>query len=433
MISTRKRPWLLGAPLIPVLTNVFEPSIALRQRSWGGSTPSANAGDLASLVVGNTAFALDLYAELRQEFEGNLLFSPYSISLALAMTYAGARGETATQIAEALRFSLDQSQLHHSFAMVNNDLTERGNAEDDPSNMVTARALRIASALWGEQTYPFSADIAEHYDAGLQKTDFINAPEAAREEINAWVAEQTDDRIQDIVGEGDVTSDMRLVLANAIAFHAAWYLQFSTRDTSDDTFHLLDGTTVTVPFMFQHAHFDYARGEGFQAIELPYAGSGSNPGDFAFTILLPDKREFASFEQGLNVAVLTAAIRQLEWTEALIHLPKFAFTFDAGLSAPLQALGMVDAFDPGGADFTGMLDGTLPPALWLDDLLHSAYIGVDEDGTEAGTATVVLGPGAPPPMEEPPEVHCNRPFLFAIRDTVTDTVLFLGRVMDPRG
>jgi serpin B len=221
---------------------------------------------------------------------------------------------------------------------------------------------------------------------------------------------------------------MRLLLANAIWFSGGWYNPFDPGATEDGDFFLLDGTTVTVPFMFQHDHLNYARGGGFQAVEFGYTGS-----DFAFTVILPDEGRFAAVEAGLDANALDAAIEHLEYTEVLVHLPKFAFDYDADLVRPLQAMGMVDAFDPQRADFTGMVEGTpAEPPLVIDGALHKVFISVDEEGTEAAAATAVgMEPGAAPPEPEPPEVRVDRPFLFAIRDTQTGTLLFLGRVMDP--
>ncbi|MCC6790523.1 MAG: serpin family protein, partial [Thermomicrobiales bacterium] len=273
---------------------------------------SAQPDDTSELVAGNSAFAFDLYGALIEHADGNLIVSPYSISQALAMTFAGAGGETATQMADTLSFTLPQPSLHDAFGALNTDLVERVYAEDDPDVVQTARGLRIANALWGEQTYPFnpkySALIEQDYGAGLQQTDFMNAPEDARDEINGWVAEQTEDHIQDIVPEDAIGPDTRLVLANAIWFSGGWYLPFDPDATEDGEFTLLDGATVTVPFMFTHSHLSYGRGEGFQAIELDYAGS-----EFTFTIILPDDGQFETFESTLDAAALDTAIGQLSY------------------------------------------------------------------------------------------------------------------------
>lgn len=402
-------------------------ALTLILASFGGI--AAQEEEVSELVAGNTAFALDLYAAVEENTEGNLLFSPYSISQALAMTYAGAGGETAAQMADTLSFSLEQPALHEAFSTLNADLIERGNADENPDTRQTARALRIANALWGEQSYPFSqsynAQIEQYYGAGFQLTDFVNAPEEARGEINNWVAEQTEDRIQNIVPEGAITPITRLVLANAIYFYGGWQSTFMPNSTRDADFFLLDGSTVAVPFMFQRVYLPYFQGDGFQIVEFPYQGS-----NFTFTVIMPD--DFEAFENSLDAEALNDAISQLRPTEIRVYLPKFEFEFGTSLAQTLQSIGMVDAFDPMSADFTGMVEGTPDQPLVIGDVLHKAFISVDENGTEAAAATVVMMPvGTGMNQTQPPEVRIDHPFIFAIRDTQTGTLLFLGRVLNP--
>src|SRR5690606_29743448 len=358
-------------------------ALTLILASFGGI--AAQEEEVSELVAGHTAFALDLYAAVEENTEGNLLFSPYSISQALAMTYAGAGGETAAQMADTLSFSLEQPALHEAFSTLNADLIERGNADEHPDTRQTARALRIANALWGAQSYPFSqsynAQIEQYYGAGFQLTDFVNAPEEARGEINNWVAEQTEDRIQNIVPEGAITPITRLVLANAIYFYGGWQSTFMPNSTRDADFFLLDGSTVAVPFMFQRVYLPYFQGDGFQIVEFPYQGS-----NFTFTVIMPD--DFEAFEDGLDAETLNDAISQLRVTEVLVYLPKFEFEFGTSLAQTLQSMGMVDAFDPMSADFSGMVEGTPDQPLVIGDVLHKAFISVDENGTEAAAATV---------------------------------------------
>ena len=391
------------------------------------ATPTASMSDL---VAGNAVFALALHGQLRST-GGNQIVSPYSVSQALAMVYAGARGETATQMAHALDFSLTSSALSQAFGALNGDLTARGNAKADPDRGQSARGLRLANVLWGEKGYPFSsayeAELTQAYGAGLQLVDFAQA-EAARARINDWVAKQTNNRIENIVPEGFITAMTRLVLANAIWFAGGWETPFQPGATDNGHFHRLDGSTATVPFMQQRAHLGYARGDGVQTIEFPFAGSG-----FAFTVILPDAGTFDAFESKLDSAALDAAIGQLASTEIRVYLPKFKFDFGAVDLAPmLRALGMTDAFDPNRADLTGMVEGPPPEPLYVSGVLHKAFVSVDENGVEAAAATVVgVAAGAMPNETEPPDVRIDRPFLFAIRDTQTGSLLFLGRVLDP--
>lgn len=411
----------LGAALIAALG----PSITLAE----SATPAAGVPDL---VAGNTAFALALHGHLRS-IAGNQIVSPYSISQALAMVYDGARGKTAAQMADALAFGMKPPALDQAFAALNRDLAARGNAKANAQTGQAARGLRLANALWGQQTYPFSMaykdELAQAYGAGLQTVDFVQAPEAARGTINDWVAKQTNDRIENIVPPDAITAMTRLVLANAIWFSGPWANPFDPRQTQDGPFHRLDGTAATVPFMVQEADLDYANGDGFQAIDFPFAGSG-----FVFTVILPDEGTFDAFEAKLDPAALEDAIAQLSGTKVLVHLPKFKFEFGTVDLVPvLRALGVTDAFDPKRADFTGMVEGTPPEPISVSDVLHKAFVSVDEKGAEAAAATVVgMTAGAMPgPETEPPEVRIDRPFLFAIRDAQTGSLLFLGRVLDP--
>ncbi len=391
------------------------------------ATIRAQDSSLDDLVSGNTRFALDLYQELRAAAEGNLFISPLSISLALAMTYTGANGDTAGQMAETLGFDLAPDDIGPTFRELVDDLLTRGTAEDSSDGEVTARALNIANALWGEETYPFSEDfmtnLEDDFGAGLQLVDFKNEPDAARDDINDWVEDNTEGRIEDIVPEGAINRDTRLVLANAIWFYGAWAEPFEPGSTEDGDFTLLDGDTVTVPFMRQTVFTPYAEGDGFQVVELSYAGSG-----FALTVILPDEGEFDTVEETLDTGILDDLVS----TDVRLALPKFSFEFDASLADSLQALGMTDAFDGNLADFSGMIADPDAEPLFISDVLHKAFIAVDEEGTEAAAATVVMMEAASADESRPIEVLIDRPFIFAIRDTQTGTLLFLGRVLDPR-
>jgi serpin B len=399
--------------------------------AWTAATHAQDT-ETTDLVAGNTAFALDLYNELRQVNEGNLLVSPYSISLALAMTFAGAAGETADQMAGTLHFDLDQDDLPAAFRDLSDDLVDRGNAEEDEDEGTPARGLSIANSLWGEETYPFKEsfmdDLEDDYGAGLNLVDFINEPDDARDEINDWVADNTNDRIKDIVPEGAITDDTRLVLANAIWFSGAWATAFDPDNTEDAAFTLLSGDAVDVPFMYQQDHLGYAEGDGYLAVELPYDGSG-----FAFTIIMPAINRVEDFQDALDANAFDEIISGLISTDVQLSLPSFTFEFDASLADALQALGMTDAFDPDLADFSGMVEGDPEEPLVIGDVLHKAFIALDEKGTEAAAATVVMMEAtSAEPEDEPVELRIDHPFLFAIRDTESGTLLFLGRVLDPR-
>jgi serpin B len=389
--------------------------------------------DQMALTMSNTAFALDLYSRTvaTDDEAGNLLFSPYSISQALAMTYAGARGDTAAQMAQVLHFTLGQDDLHPAFLMLNSDLLMRGNVTADPGMGISEAQLRIANALWGEQTYPFLdayiAQVKANYGAGLELVDFINDSEAARQQINAWVAEQTADRIKDIIPPNVVDANTRLVLVNAIYFKNAWMLPFQPEATQDAPFNLLDTTTVTVPMMTQQAQFGYLRQDNYQVVSLPYNG-----GSLSMLLILPDEGQIGGVEQKLTPELLSEFnATNMPSTLMNLYLPRFTFEYNLTLSGMLQEMGMTDAFDPAKADFSGMAEIDQAQNLYLTAALHKAFIAVDEAGTEAAAATAIMAGVTSAPVDQPIEVRFDRPFVFAIRDDVTGTILFMGRLMNP--
>ena len=391
------------------------------------TVPLATDSELSDLVRGNNAFAFDLYQKLREEERGNLFYSPYSISLALAMTYAGARGETERQISNALHFILSQDKLHPAFNALDLQLASRG--EGSSGTEGKGFQLNITNAIWGQQGYDFLQNfldkLAENYGAGMKIANFIEAPENSRATINDWVAHQTEDKIKDLIPPGAIDVLTRLVLTNAIYFNAAWLHPFDEKATAEGDFHLLNGSSIKAPMMRQTEPqpFGYAKGTGYQAVELPYDGS-----EISMVILLPDKDNFDPFENALNAELVSQISKDLRPEHVALTMPSFEFEAQFALGATLKKMGMSDAFDPQLADFSGM-DGTKD--LYIFDAFHKAFVLVDEKGTEAAAATaVVIGiESAPPP---PIVVAVDRPFIFLIRDIATNTTLFVGRVMDPR-
>ncbi len=387
------------------------------------ASPEVASEELQELVNGNTAFALDLYQALREGSGGNLFFSPYSISIALAMTYAGARGETEKEMAQVLHFTLPQSRLHPAFNSLDLTLKSRAQPEQEGGK---GFQLNIASAIWGQQGHKFLQEfldtLAQNYGAGLMLLDFAHDPEAARKTINDWVSEQTEGRIQELLPRGVIDFLTRLVLTNAIYFKAAWAEPFKKELTSDGTFHLLDGSGVTVPMMHQTTDLGYAEGEGYQAVEIPYEGR-----KLAMVILLPAEGRFEAFERSLNAERLQSILRGMTYREVELTLPRFQVESGFRLAETLKAMGMRTAFNPEEADFSGM-DGTRN--LYIGDVLHKAFVSVDEEGTEAAAATAVVIKETAMPRP-PVKVTVDRPFIFLIRDLPTGTVLFLGRVLNP--
>lgn len=385
-------------------------------------SPDVSTSDLNSLVDGNSAFAFDLYQALRGE-KGNLFYSPYSISLALAMTYAGARSETEQQMDSTLHFILPQERLHPAFNSLDQQLASRG--EDAKGKDEKGFRLNIVNAIWGQEDYEFLAEflnvLAENYGAGLRLLDFINAPEESRVTINNWVSDQTEGKIKDLIPQGVIDEMTRLILTNAIYFNAAWLNPFSKDMTHDGTFHLLEGGEVTVPMMKQTESFGYAEGEGYEAVELPYDG-----GQLSMVILLPESGQFDTFEQLLDANYAGAILKDLEDKQVTLTMPKFEFESEFSLTDTLAAMGMPVAFSDE-ADFSGMTGNR---ELAIADVLHKAFVSVDEAGTEAAAATaVVVGLTSVP--EQPAQVTVDRPFIFLIRDIETDVILFVGHVMNP--
>ncbi len=386
-------------------------------------SPNVADGDSQALVDGNNAFTLDLYQALRDS-GGNLFYSPFSISLALAMTYGGARGDTEAQMEDVLHFDLSNGSLHAAFNQLDLDLAQSGETEEKDQQPMQ---LNIANAVWAQQDHPFLPEyldlLALNYGAGIHLADFTTQAEPTRKEINRWVSDQTHDRIQDIISPGALDAMTRMVLVNAIYFKADWQTQFDANDTYNAPFHLLDGSDVQVEMMSNDSiSLPYVDGEGYQAVELPYAG-----GTAAMDIILPDEGQFEAFDADLDWPTLESILGEMQPTQLHLNMPKFTFTSQFNLSGQLAAMGMPDAFDPDRADFSGM-DGMRD--LSISTVIHQAFVAVDEEGTEAAAATVVIMTLSAMPMEGI-ELTIDRPFFFLIRDLASGQILFAGRVLNP--
>jgi serpin B len=386
------------------------------------TSPDVSEADLALLIEGNSAFAFDLYQALREE-EGNLFYSPHSISVALAMTYAGARGETAQQMADTLKFLLEQDRLHPAFNWLDAELAKRSEGAQGKDG--EGFRLNIVNAIWGQKDYSFLTNfldvLAENYGAGLRILDFITETEKSRVTINDWVSDQTEDRIKDLIPQGAIDALTRLVLTNAIYFNAAWEYPFDKKMTANGPFYLLDGGQVTVPMMRQTESFGYTQGEGYQAVELLYDGD-----ELSMVIILPEDGQFEAFEEGLQAQQVSDITSDLQLAQVTLTMPKFEFDSEFSLKDTLAEMGMPAAFSEA-ADFSGMT-GTRD--LCISAVLHKAFVSVDEAGTEAAAATaVIVGETAIP--EQPVEVTIDHPFIFLIRDIETGAILFVGRVLNP--
>jgi len=409
-----------------LIHTVAAPMNEARSNLPRSSSTALTAAERQELSAGNLAFALDLYRQLSNDSQrgsDNLFFSPLSISVAMAMTYVGARGGTADEMASALRFTLPQERLHPAFGWLDLELENRGQGAQGKDSQPFR--LAVSNSLWGEReagfAAPFLDTLAQHYGAGIKLLDFIVSPDPSRLRINDWVAQRTEQRIRNLLPDGSISSDTRLVLVNAVYFNAAWQHQFSATATTDASFKQLDGATTTVALMNQTEYLSYAEGNGYQAVELPYDG-----GELSMLVLLPTAGQFLAFEQTLDstrFAEIQAALRS---SYVRLGLPKFKLEGGFSVKAALQALGMNAAFGDA-ADFSGISTS----AGWrIFDIYHKSYADVDERGTEAAAATgVVVGVTSVPP--EPIVFRADRPFLFAILDRTTNTMVFLGRFVAP--
>jgi serpin B len=318
---------------------------------------------------------------------------------------------------------LSQDRLHPAFNGLDIELARRGEGAEGKDE--EGFRLNIVNGLWGQDGYGFLPEfldvLAENYGAGLRLLDFRNAAEESRVVINDWVSDQTEDRIQDLIPQGAIDPLTRLVLTNAIYFNAAWDNPFEPNLTEDGPFYLLDGGEVTVPMMRQTESFGYTEGEGYQAVELRYDG-----GELSMVILLPEAGEFETFEGSMDAARVDAIVAALAHREVALKMPKFEFDSDFSLQDPLVAMGMPDAFAEV-ADFSGMTGNR---DLFIADVIHQAFVSVDEAGTEAAAATAVIMAELAVPAE-PVEVTVDHPFVFLIRDIETGAILFVGRVVNP--
>jgi serpin B len=383
--------------------------------------PTVSESDLKTLVDGNNAFGLDLYQTLRSQ-DGNLILSPFSVSLALAMTYAGALGETETQMADVLNFG-PQDQVHNTFNALDLALEESPIVLDKDQEPMQ---LSIANSVWAEQTFTFLPDFLDtlsvNYGAGIQLMDFINSPDPSRKIINQWVSDETKDKINNLLPENSITSDTKMVLVNAIYFKADWLSPFDANDTYDSSFKLLDGSEVTVPMMGQQLYIPYFVGDDYAVAELPYAGESA-----VMTLLVPDEGRFEEIEAQVDGAMFNEALANLAPADVTLRMPKFEFESPFNLSDALIDMGMPLAFDENRADFSGMTD---QQDLYIGNVIHKAFVALDEKGTEAAAATAVVMEGATAMMPEN-VLTIDRPFLFFIRDVETGQILFIGRVLNP--
>jgi serpin B len=380
--------------------------------------------DAQSVLTANNQFAFDLYGRLRQA-EGNLFFSPYSIDKALAMVYAGARGETAAELARVLHFDLDPEPQARAFAAARQLLnTNKG----DPLPWRKGVRLRLAAALWGQKDYPFRRDyldlLRDSFGAAPHTADFLHAPGPARTAINSWVEQQTAGKIKDLFAPEAIDTNTRLTLVSAIHFKGDWARPFEKSATGPEPFVTPSGRKLPVPMMSQTDTFGYFEDAELQVLQMPYAG-----GEWAMVVVLPRKSGgLADLEKALTAEKLAGWVGQFAEREVKVFLPKIKLESAFSLKETLGAMGMPRAFS-GAADFRGMSDGG--EGLYLSAVVHKAFVEVNEEGTEAAAATGAVVGALSLPRQGPPVFRADHPFVFAIRDVRTGTLLFLGRVVQP--
>lgn len=369
--------------------------------------PEVDGRDLTQLVAGNTTFALEMYANIAADAPGqNVAIGPYSISQAMAMLYAGARGVTAAELREALHYDVDPARFHQTFNGLGLELLSR-------NGDIT---LNIANQLWAKVDHQppseFLDIMTRDYDAPLALLDFGGDPEGARRNINAWVASATEDKIRELFPVGSIMSNTTLVLANAMYMDAPWKYQFDPELTRPQSFELLDGSKPMVEMMHYDDFLPSAYHEDWQAVELPYKGD-----EVSMIAVVPE--DFAAFEAALSPAVLNQIVGAIDDGGIHLSLPRFTFSFHTSLVEPFKELGAPSLF--GNADLSGLGGG------FVSAIEHEAYIQVDEEGTKAAAAT-----GVAVAESHGPSIDFDRPFFFFIVDRPTRSLLFLGRVLDPR-
>jgi serpin B len=394
------------------------------------TSPIYAENELAQFVSDNNSFAIDLYRAIKNEKQ-NLLFSPYSLSMALGMAYAGARNQTEAQMAAVLHYNFQQNKLHSLANALSLELSSRKqSAASEESKYLKFKA---ADAIWAQEDHPFLDEFLKvlmaNYGAGMWLVDFQSDTEQARLAINNWIARQTENKIKNLLSQGDLDTLTRLVLTNTVYFKASWAIPFNQESTYNGSFHLMDNSVVTVPMMIPKSGLGENReafaatiGPGYQAAELPYYGK-----EFSMIIIIPDQGTFAAFEQSLNYPLIYQITNSLHVQNILLRMPKFGYVSRFELANTLADQGMPDAFNPRMADFSGM-DGRRD--LYISKAIHQAFISVDEIDTEAAAASAVVMTLTA--IRDPLEININRPFIYFIRDIKTGAILFLGRVINPQ-
>jgi serpin B len=362
------------------------------------------------------SFAVDMYKVLANNNNDNVFFSPFSLSLALGMTYAGAEGETKQQISEVLNFPINDSDLHKQLGLLQNKLIGKSSKGVEVS---------IANQIWADKNYKFKCkytrSVSRNYSAPIKRVDFYSKPDESRLEINSWVELQTRDRIKDLLPDGSISSLTKMVLTNAIYFKGQWDNKFDKDLSKEDTFFKSVDEKIVTTFMNERAKYNIYNGDDLQMLELPYTGK-----DFSMLVILPnDKVDLKEVESHLTFNSISSYANQLVEKDVVVSLPKFKFNAEYGLKPVFSSMGMPLPFT-NSADFSRMSGNK---DLKIDEVFHKAFVEVSEEGTEAAAATAVVI--VLKSVVIPVEFIANRPFIFVIRENSTGAFLFMGRVTNP--
>jgi len=375
---------------------------------------------LDSVANENNRFAFNLFQKIYKE-NSNTVFSPYSISTAFAMLYEGARNETDASIKSVMHFALDKSTFHQTMNRIDLDITNSSNNDSS--------VFKSTNRIWCQEGYqfngPFIDVLSQYYGVGINELDFLNNPDPSRITINDWIAEQTNDKIKDLLSEGTITTSTEVVLTNTVYFNAKWKSPFDLNGTYDNDFTTANGSVVSVPTMTSDGSrgipVSYAVSNSFSVLELPYDNNG-----IVMTIIMPDVQDFSSFASSFTNENYATAISALDSVTAIVKMPKFKIAPDGiMLKQTLEDLGITNVFD--NADFSGINDRDL----FVSSVIHKAFIDVTETGTEAAASTAIVIDATLIPTDPPMTIAIDKSFMFFLRHAETGTILFMGTMCDP--
>ena len=402
--------------LVTLLSILALLCIGCIENSTGNTKSTINADSVEEydIATANNAFAFDMYSMIKSDVE-NIFFSPYSIFTAMAICYDGAEGSTKEQISNVFYYPLSKPVLEES----TKEIIDTINSDNDAYDLETANALWVLEEYPLNEQYVFNAE--KYYDGMITPLDFGGQPEESRLIINSWVEKNTNDKIKDLLAERSIDGTTRLIITNAVYFNGKWLQEFEEAGTRKKVFYLSDGQEKKVDTMYAIETYNYGKDKNAQILELPYKGD-----DISMYIILPSKNNIEEFENDLTLGYYNELKDNLNSDEVKILLPKFTFEARAELNEPLQDMGIVDAFDSGIADFSGI---SASGGLSISEVIHQAYIGVNEKGTEAAAATGIVMVVSLPYYKY--EFTADHPFMFFIEDKRTGCILFMGKVENP--